>query len=274
MKIKKTVLYVLPLLMFLISCSEYPKILKSPDMKVKLEWAEKLYKKGDYTRAQPLFEQLASYYRGTSVAEDMQYFNAYCYYYMKDYDMATYLFKRFCDEYSGSKRAEECNYMFCLTEYLNSLPVELDQTDSYKCVEDISLFIGLYPDSRYIPSCNSLLDKLRKKLEQKAYNAAYLFYQTEDYKAAAICFTNLIKDYPETEFRQDAEFYIIKSYYTYARNSVETKQTERYRTMIKAYNEYRADLSGSNAKEAARMSEDAQKQIDKLENKTAEVPKK
>ena len=66
--------------MLFASCSEYPKILKNKDMKQKLEWAEKLYKKGDYVRAQPLYEQLAINYRLTSLSEDLQYYNAYCFY--------------------------------------------------------------------------------------------------------------------------------------------------------------------------------------------------
>ena len=264
MKNRFAVLFVLSFLLLMTSCSEYPKILKNNDVKLKLEWAEKLYKKGDYARAQPLYEQLSIYYRGTALAEDMQYYNAYCFYGMKDYDMSTYLFKRFCNDFSNSNKAEEVNYMYCYTEYMSSLPTNLDQTDTKKCMEDISLFIGTYPDSKYIPYCNSLADKLRQKLELKAYNSAYLFFKTEEYKAAAVAFTNLLKDFPESEHREEAGFYIVKSHYLYAKNSTETKKAERYKQVEKFYNEYRSSLTKDFAKEASRMNEDAGIQIVKL----------
>ncbi len=264
MKNRITVLFALSLLLLLGSCSEYPKILKNNDLKIKLEWAEKLYKKGDFTRAQPLYEQLAVNYRGTSLSENMQYYNAYCFYGMKDYDMATYLFKRFCNDFSISKFTEECNYMFCYTEYLSSLPTYLDQSDTKKCMEDITSFIGSYPDSKYIASCNQLADKLREKLELKAFNSAYLFYKTEEYKAAAISFTNLLKDYPESGHKEESEFYIVKSHYLYAKNSLDIKKIERFTQMIKSYEEYRSDFTTSYAKEAGKMNEDAAKQIEMI----------
>ncbi len=267
MKNRFTVLFALSLLFLLQSCSEYPKILKGNDMKLKLEWAEKLYKKGDYARAQPLYEQLAISYRLTSLAEDLQYYNAYCFYGMKDYEMSTYLFKRFCEDFGTSKKAEECNYMYCFTEFKSSLPTYLDQTDTRKCMEDIAQFIGNYPDSKYIPYCNELSDKLREKLELKAYNSAYLFYKTEEYKAAAITFANLLKEYPETSHKEESEFYIVKSYYLYAKNSTELKKEERFNMALSAYAEYKNDFKNEAAKEAARMNDDANRQIAKLSAK-------
>jgi len=264
MKNRLTVLLILPLVLVFMSCSEYPKILKGKDMKVKLEWAEKLYKKGDYSRAQPLYEQLAVYYRLTSLSENLQYYNAYCFYGMKDYVMSTYLFKKFCEDFSNSPKAEECNYMFCYTEYMSSLPTALDQTDTKSCMNDITAFIGTYPDSKYIPYCNELADKLRQKLELKSYNMASLFYKTEEYRAAAISFTNLLKDFPESEHRLDAEFYILKSYYLFAKNSKDSKKMERYTQAVKSYEEYRNDFKGSDLAEADKMYKDALKQIEKF----------
>jgi outer membrane protein assembly factor BamD len=126
------------------------------------------------------------------------------------------------------------------------------------------LFIGTYPDSKYIANCNSLSDKLRQKLETKAYNSAYLFFKTEEYKAAAISFINFLKDFPETEHKEEAEFYIVKSYYIYAKNSNELKQLERYKQAQTAYQEYQNDFKKDFAKDAVKMNEESGRQIDKL----------
>ncbi len=147
---------------------------------------------------------------------------------------------------------------------MSSLPTNLDQTDTKKCMEDISLFIGTYPDSKYIANCNSLSDKLRQKLEAKAYNSAYLFFKTEEYKASAISFINFLKDFPETEHKEESEFYIVRSYYLYAKNSNELKQLDRYKQVQTAYLEYRNDFKKDLAKDAQKMYEESGKQIEKL----------
>src|SRR5262245_59737630 len=106
MRNRIAVIFILPLVLLLASCSEYPKILKSNDYKDKIYWDEKLYRKGDFSKAQPIYEQLAVYYRLTALAEDFQYYNAYCFYGMGDFEMATYLFKRFCEDFPSSPKAE------------------------------------------------------------------------------------------------------------------------------------------------------------------------
>ena len=47
-------------------------MLKSRDMDAKNDYAIKLYNKGDYYKALPLFEELITVYRGTKKAEQTQ----------------------------------------------------------------------------------------------------------------------------------------------------------------------------------------------------------
>lgn len=57
MKIRQIV-SVLMLWLFLASCGQYNKMLKSRDYDAKLDYAIKLYNKGDYFKALPLLEEL------------------------------------------------------------------------------------------------------------------------------------------------------------------------------------------------------------------------
>lgn len=72
---------------------------------------------------------------------------------------------------------------------------------------------------------------LRLKLANKAYNAAYLYYKIRSYKAAATAFKALLLlNTPDTPKREEAMFYIVKSYYLLAQKAAFShKQRERYR---------------------------------------------
>ena len=62
----------LPIIFFLIllsSCNEFQRVLKSEDIKLKYEVAEKYYEAQEFRRASRLFEQIQSQYRGKPQAE-------------------------------------------------------------------------------------------------------------------------------------------------------------------------------------------------------------
>ena len=61
-------------LIFLNSCNEFQRVLKSEDIKLKYEVAEKYYEAQEFRRASRLFEQIQSQYRGKPQAERVTFF--------------------------------------------------------------------------------------------------------------------------------------------------------------------------------------------------------
>ena len=96
----------------------------------------------------------------------------------------------------------------------------------------------MYPDSKLIDDCNELMDKLRNKLEIKAFEIAKLYYKMGDYKASIFSFENIIKDFPDTQYKEEILFYIVKSYYKYAINSIKSKKKERYSFTVESYKNF------------------------------------
>ena len=227
-------------LILLASCSKYKTLLKSNNYELKLEKAIEYYNKTDYYKAMQLLEELVPYYRGTQNSEKVNYYYAYCYYRMGDNILASYYFKRFAIEFPNSKYAEECFYMNAYTKYLDSPIYTLDQTSSYEANKELQLFINYYPQSDSLERCNELIDKLRYKLQKKDFEISRLYYKTENYLAAITSFKNVLKDYPDTKFKEEILFLIVKTYYYYAFNSIRKKQTERYSNTINAYREFAA----------------------------------
>ncbi len=220
-----------------VSCSKHSRVLKSGDNELKYEVAVDLYEKGDYYRAIQLFDQLIAIYRGTDRIENINYYYANCYYQQEDYLLASYYFKRFAQNYPNSPRAEECMYLNAYCYYLDSPRYSLDQTNTYEAIKEMQLFINLYPESERIPECNEIIDELRGKLERKAIEIGIQYYKTKHYKAAITALENVMDDFPDSDNREEILYFIMKSYYFYAINSVDAKKEERYQQAVEIYND-------------------------------------
>jgi outer membrane protein assembly factor BamD len=236
MFLKRIYVLVLPAILLLAtSCSEYSKILKSSDLRLKYEKAVEYYDEGEYLKAYPLLEELIAVYRGTEKSEKLNYILAYCDYKVGDYVMSAYRFKQFTKNFPTSKYVEECLFMSGVSHYKNSPMSSLDQTDTYNAMRELQLFINQYPTSSRLDTSNILMDNLRFKLEKKQYDIAYQYYHTRSYKAAIISFATLITNYPDTEFRENAGFYTFASNYRLAIKSIESKKQQRIEDTVKAY---------------------------------------
>lgn len=217
------------------ACSNYQKILKSNDYDLKMKTAVELYEKKEYGKAFPLLEELISIFRATSKAEDIYYYYAYCNYHLDDLVSAAYHFQKFSKTYPNSKRAEETAFMAALCYYKGSPVYSLDQTNTYKAINELQLYLNTYPNNARVNECNELIDKLRAKLEKKDYETGLLFFNLMDYKAANVSLRNTLKNFPNTVYKEEIMLLIVKANYNLAENSIETKKKERYKQTIDAY---------------------------------------
>ncbi len=188
-----------------------------------------LYDKGDYYRALNLFDMVAPFYRGEKEGEEIAYRYAYAYYKQGDYVLANYYFARFAQTYPRSSRAEECSYMKAYCKYLNSPAYNLDQTNTIEAINELQLFVNQYPDSDKVEEANELIQKLHHKLQRKYFEIAELYMHMELYKSVITSFDILLNDYPDSEYKEEANFLKMKAYYKYAEGSVDDKKEERYK---------------------------------------------
>lgn len=247
-------------------CNPVKKAQKNTDPKARLEQAVKFFEAKKYYRALPLFDELTGYFRGRPEMEDLTYYLAYCHYYTGEYLVAAYHFKNYATTYFSSPRAEECLYMHARCYYEISPPMRLDQQYTYDCMDAIQIFANNYPQSAYMPRINAMMDDLIAKLQNKAYFNAFLYYRMEKYKAAATALENLLRDYPDAPQAEQAQFFILKSWYLYALNSIPSRQLERYQRVTQLYAGFRNRYPASNyLNEATQLYEASLQQINKLQ---------
>jgi outer membrane protein assembly factor BamD len=232
------------LILFSASCSEYQQVVKSTDPQYKSTKAKEYYDKEQYYRAQPLFEELMGFYKGTNLIQDVLYYYAYCHYHTNQYLLASYHFKNYASTYIQDPRAEECLFMHAKCFQEISPNYMLEQSYTTDCINAAQLFVNSYPNSKYVQEANQMVDEMRAKLEKKAFYSANLYYKMERYKAASVAFRNLLRDYPDSKNAEQAMFLMLKADYLYALNSVSAKQQERFEETIATYQNYVSKYSG------------------------------
>ena len=146
---------------FLISCSEYQKALKSDDVAVKNEAANKKYEAGKYIKAIRLYEQIAPAYKGKPSAERMFYFYSMSLYKSKQYYLAGYQLENFVATYPRSEKKEEAAFYAAECFYKLSPAYSLDQTDTNKALDKMQKFIDKELGQHY----QSAMFKLKSVLQ-------------------------------------------------------------------------------------------------------------
>jgi len=218
-------------------CGKYQKLVKSGDNEAKYAAALDLYEQKDYYRALQLFQQLLTFYQGTEQGQKMQFYYAYCYYHQRDYILASYYFKRFATTYPRSEWAEEAMFMSAYCYFLDSPKSSLDQTNTYTAINELLLFMDMFPGSERVEECNDLILQLRDKLEKKDFDIANLYFKMQDYEAAVASYNNLLKEYPDTDHKEEVLFKVLKANYSFALKSIASKQGTRFQNALDSYNE-------------------------------------
>lgn len=241
------------------ACSEYNKVLKSSDLEWKFTKANEYYAEGDYYKAYPLIEELVAIYRGQRRSEKLYYMYAYCDYYQEDFLLASHRFTEFTKTFPTSKYTEECAFMSAYSLYMLSPPPKLDQTNTYSAISRLQLFVDKYPRSNRVDTCNTLIMNLEAQLEKKTIMGANQYKKMEYFTSAVITYENILKDYPDTKYREDIYYNIFEAHYLLAIKSVNEKKLERIDEALKAY------VNFANRFPSSKYAEMAESQKDKLE---------
>ena len=255
--------------MLISSCSANNKISKSGTPDERYELAKTYYKKLEYNRALPIFQELLGVFRESNKTEEVYYYIAYCFYGMGEYEAAGSHFYNFTENFFNSKKTEEMFFMYCLSQFYASDPSYLDQSLTKRAIENFQLFLNLFPGSVYQDDANKRIDELRRKLKQKAFDNAMMYYKMEDYKAAIVSLTVCIETYPDIEEKEEIEFLIFKSAYKYAQLSIREKQVERFQEALEHWTEYYKEngTNGKHYKEAIDLKIEAEDMITKITTK-------
>lgn len=233
------------LLLVIVSSCKYEKLLKSRDYKLKYQKALEYYADEDYMRAEGLFDQLKPILKGTRQADTVFYYGAYCSYQQKSYLLASHYFNEFRKTFGNSPFAEDAEYMNAYCIYLLSPRTSLDQSFSYQAISLFGLYMSRYPNSERTAECITYIEDIRNKLVDKSYQSAKLYFNLGDYKAAIIALNNSLDDFPQTKYREEIMYLVLKAKFLLAEGSVENKRIERYQSTVDEYYSFIGEFPSS-----------------------------
>lgn len=212
----------------LVSCGEFHQIMKNDDYHMKYDKAREYYNRGEYKKAQELFDAVRSYYIGQHQAQIIAYYRAFCSANLKSYEEAAEYFRLFLQQYPESSFAQECLYMVGYCGYLSMPNPRLDMSVAEQAIRDFQLYLTRYPGSDRKEKINEYMDIMRDRLSYKAYLGAENYYKRERWTSAIISLGNCLKDYPGSKYREEIMYMLFNSKYELAVNSIESKQYERF----------------------------------------------
>ena len=240
---KKIVFVGILMAVVLASCGEYNKILKSTDYELKYSYAKKYFNEKQYAKSATLLDELVTIFKGTAYAEESLYLLAQSYYGQKDYQTASQYFETYYTTYPKGEFTELARYYSGYGLYLDSPDPRLDQSQTYKAIEQMQLYLEFYPQSERAAEAQEILFQLQEKLAYKELMATRLYfnlgtYMGNNYQSSVITAQNALKDYPYSKYREEFMFLIIRAKYELALVSVEEKLQGRYRDVVDEYYTY------------------------------------
>lgn len=260
-------LNVVVLLLLVSGCSNFRRIEKSEDWRVKYEAGLNYFAKKDYYRSSLLFEQILPIVRGLPEGEKVEFDLAYCQYYQKMYLLASDQFRTFYETYGRSVHAEEANFMYAYSLYASSPDFNKDQSSSIEAMDAMQNFLNRYPGSQFMNQAVDVITVCQQKLERKGFENAKQYLKLKYYAAAVVAFDNFKENFPDSKYLEEAGYLKVLAEYELASQSIPTKQLERYNTTLNYYKEFVDNYPNSTyLKDAERYYSESLSKVNKLKS--------
>lgn len=257
------------------SCGEYNKVLKTTDSEYKYEAAKSYFAEGQYGKAATILEELVPILKGTVYGEESLYMLAMNYFNERDFVTASTYFTTYYTTYPKGNFTELARYFSGRSLYLDTPEPSLDQTNTFKAIKELQLFMEYYPGSSRQDEAQRMIFELQDKLVEKEYLAAKLYYDLgsytgnasmtstgNNYLAAIVTAQNVLRDYPYTKKREDISILILKAKYDLAKESVAEKLQERMQDALDEYYAFKNEFPESKYMvEAEKIYKDVSKYI-------------
>lgn len=256
---RNNILYILIVGVVMSSCGDYVRLQKSTDPEEKFQAGKNYFQEKKYTKCVTMFEDIVQYYRGTTEAEELLFLLSEAYMGQKDYYSASEYFQAYLRNFPQGQFSEEARFKVAYCYYLDSPDARLDQTATYNAINAFSEFLSFYPNSDRADDCREYLFEMEDKLAYKGYLNSKLYfnlglYGGNNYKACIYTAENVLKDYPETSYRDDLLFIILQAKASEAALSVHEKKAERYSEVIDEYYRYTNEFpDGRHVKQANKI---------------------
>ena len=230
-------------------CSAQTEKIKKSD--IYFSKALEFFEDEKYSKAKGYFQNIIDEYAGTEMAIDALYYLAFCEYELKDFNNAKQSFKIYNRYSQDILKIQSSRFMICRCMFDLTLDYSKDQSDTYSALEEFQLFIEDYPSSKYENEAAEKIELLRNKLAFKKYDIAKLYIKSEKFDSARLYIDQLLKEYYDTPYADDARIasiiiLLMEDRLSEAENYL-NKNKDKFYSNVK-YGEAQDIISNSNKK--------------------------
>lgn len=233
--LKATNILLLLAAIFIFGCSSSEKSsIKTDDPEEAFKMAKANYDIKDYSQAVEDFSFLKIKFSGTSIIDKAQFYLGMSYYKREEYILSAYEFENLIKNYSSSPYITEARFYLAMSYYGLSPKYNLDQTYTKYAIIEFQNFLVLFPGDKLATQAEARIRELRNKLAYKDLKSADLYMTMSNYKAALVYYDNILNEYFDTDYADDASYgkikvLIIKIMYDEAEKEIERFE-KKYKT--------------------------------------------
>ena len=204
-------IYFLIITLLLCSCSRQNDIFDE-DLSYRFDRGMESFLSGKYSNSEQDFIAIIQNNPGSSLALEAQYYLAEAVFLQDRYEEAEVEFDRFIRFSNDPQRIERARYKSCKCAFESTNDYLFDQSYTAELLDKLQFFIEEYPMSEFEEEVIILMQSVRKRLARKDYEAARLYMKLREFQSARIYFHNILENYYDTDYADEARISIIFSF--------------------------------------------------------------
>jgi outer membrane protein assembly factor BamD len=171
--------------------------------------ANGLFEKKKYARAAELYEDIS--FEKKSATSTMALMRlAECYFKMNKFTDARLKYTQLTTSYPDYADIQTAYFRIGVCFYEESLPPQLDQTETIQCIEAFRVFVDRFPESPQFTEAIDYIRKAQTKLLSKKYHNGYIYYKMKDYSSALMYFNEISELGNTDELDRKSLYYSIR----------------------------------------------------------------
>ena len=182
------------------------------ELKKKLNKGITLFESKKYTRSLDEFNSIILNDRGSELGVEARFYQAESNFELEQYNEAISSYEKFMHYSSDLVKIEYVKFKICKSYFNLASTYSRDQVNNEFAFTKLQYFIDEFPNSNFIDETEEMLHILRERKAQKVYETGRLYLKLKEYDSAIIYFNDVVENYYDTKFSDQARVSIIFFY--------------------------------------------------------------
>ncbi|OYD14080.1 hypothetical protein CH330_09415 [candidate division WOR-3 bacterium JGI_Cruoil_03_51_56] len=178
-----------------------------------------------FDKAEAEFTFIIFNFPGSRQAADAQFYLAETYFQNHDYIQAQTEYDFYLKSFPNGRFQEDADYKLAMCYFKTTLKSCRDQTSTLKAREILKEFLTLYHDSKLRPKAESTLNEIQRRLTQRDFDVARLYFKAGEFKSALVYYEYITIELPTDEWKAIDRYRLAVCYQ-------ETDHTEKARPIL------------------------------------------